>query len=151
MKAHRTKRLAGVMGLLAALALTASGCSILPTPAQPVGTPHQAPQKKVSDFDPAMTTLAPEWAPAFGEDRAVSTPIAKAGIKILSAMYDEHPEYTVEGFVPTDATWNELAAKLEPLVNDAALKKMESDWSSKKELPVLTSYRSGVDKDGKHT
>lgn len=139
--------MAGVVGLLAALALTATGCSTAPAAAQPVIKPSQEHQKKVSDFDPAMTVLDEDWVHEFGQDRKVSTPIAKAGLKILSMMFDEHPEYTVEGFVPTDGNWNEAAAKLRPLVDDAAFKKLESDWSSKKELPVMTSYRLG--KDGK--
>ncbi|MCU1539892.1 MAG: hypothetical protein JWM01_839 [Arthrobacter sp.] len=153
MKAHRTKRTVGVVGLLAALVLTASGCSTAPAKAkaQPVAILGQEPQKKVADYDPATAILDPEWGPAFGEDRAVSTPIAAAGIKILSAMFDEHPEYTVEGFVPTDANWNEAAARFKPLVDGAAFQEMETEWTSTKELPVLTSYGSGVDKDGKHT
>lgn len=151
MKTHRTKRISAAASLLAALALTASGCSIVPAPAKPVSVQSQEPQKKVADFDPSMTILDPDWAPAFGEDRKVSTPIATAGIKILSVMFDEHPEYTVEGFVPTEANWTESAAKLKPLVDDSAFTFMASSWKTKKELPIITSYRTEADKDGKHT
>jgi hypothetical protein len=142
--------MAGFAGLLMAVALTASGCAPAQPPAAGNAPTTAVKVKKVADFDPTMTILDPEWDPAFGQDRAFSTPIATAGLKILSVMFDKHPEYTLGGFVPTDKEWSATVADFKPLVNAKAMQKMESEWSADKTLPVMTSYRSKPDKDGVH-
>jgi hypothetical protein len=145
--------MAGFVGLLMALALTATGCQVIPNPngdkaAAPVQAAPVAP--KVSAFDPAMTILGEEYVAAFGEDREVSTPIAVDGLKIMSVMFDAHPEYTLGGFVPADKEWSAISGELEPLVNSKALQYMKSQWTADKTLPVMTSYRTKPDKDGVH-
>lgn len=150
MKATRTKRMVSFFGLLMGLTLIGSGCAPAQPPAAGNAPSASAKVKKVSDFDPSMTILDPEWGPVFGEDRAVSTPIATAGLKILSVMFDSHPDYTLGGFIPTDKDWSAVAGDLKPLVNEKALQYMESQWSTDKTLPVMTSYRSKPDKNGVH-
>lgn len=144
------KRIISSVGLLIALTLTASGCSVLPVASNAKGTQPVPTVKKVADFDPAKAVLDPEWEAAFGKDRAVSTPIATAGLKVLSVMFDSHPEYTLGGFVPTDKEWDTVAGDFEPLVNAKALQHMQSEWNADKTLPVMSSYRSKPDKDGVH-
>lgn len=149
MKATRTKRMAALVGLLMALTLAATGCQIAPNPNGQQAAPIAAPSvSKVADFDVSMTTLDAEWVAAFGEDRAVSTPIAETGLKILSLMFDAHPEYTVNGFVPTDREWSAVSNELTPFMNAAAAESAYSKWNADKTLPVMTSYRSKLDKDG---
>jgi hypothetical protein len=144
--------MAGLVGLLMALALTATGCQMIPNAnlgnagAQP--TPIVPPVKKVADFDPAKATIGEEWTTNFGQDPAVSTPFATAGLKIMSVMFDAHPEYTLGGFVPTDKEWSAVAGEFKPLVNAKAMQYMESEWNADKTLPVMTSYRSKPNKDG---
>lgn len=152
MKVSRMKRMIGITGALLALTLTGTGCSILPkTGNSAAETPPAPPVKKVTEYDPAAAILDPEWEAVFGQDRTLATPIATAGLKILSVMFDEHPEYTLGGFVPADKDWTAVAASLKPLVNTKAMQYMESEWSADKTLPVMTSYRSKPDKDGVHS
>lgn len=141
----------GVAGLLMALALTATGCQAASNPNGGLqAAPTLPPVSKVADFDPSMTTLGEEYEAAYGQDRAVSTPLATAGLKILSVMFDEYPEYTLGGFVPTDTEFNTVATQLAPLINSKAMLTMDSKWRADKTLPVMTSYRTKTDKDGVH-
>lgn len=146
--------MAGLVGLLMALALTATGCQVTANPNGSPNGPQAAPAQaapvlpKVGDFDPELARLGEEWTASFGEDRAVATPFAAAGLKILSVMFDAHPEYTLGGFVPTDKEWKMASDEMQPLVNAKAMQHMQSEWNADKTLPHMMSYRTKPDKDG---
>jgi hypothetical protein len=146
----KTKKLAGVAGLLAALALTATGCQVAPNPSGPVATRQEVPLQKVADFDPSGVTTDAAWVAAFGDNPALSSGAARDGLKILAIMYGEYPAYTVQGFVPTEEHFIDVSSKLRPLVNDAAFQHMQSKWAEDKTLPVITSYRSRPNAEGVH-
>lgn len=143
----------GVAGLLATLALTVSGCQVAPNPGGPDSVPlatQKVEQNKVSDFDPSKTRADAGWEALVGSDPATKAAAARDALALLSIMNDQFPQYTVYGFVPTSADWNEVSSKLQPLVTDSAFQYMESQWNEKLGLPALTSYRTELDVEGVH-
>lgn len=164
---RRTKRAAGVVGLLAALALTASGCSAqaedkvpsatetvasAPAPEAPVETKPaiaEAPNK-VAGFDISKVVIDPSYVDAFGYDQAEINAIASDSTNIMSVMFGEHPEYRVKGFVPTEEHWKTVSAEMEPLVTYNAFEFLQGKWNAKN-LPVLTSYRDIEGQDQTYT
>lgn len=82
----------------------------------------------------------------FGDDRAIATPAAALGNKVLSLTFDQFPQYTVGGFDPTQEDFNQVSAAAKPFMTAEAFQKVEADWASKKDLPVLKTGRT--DRDG---
>lgn len=154
---RRFKRRARAAGLLAVLSLAVSGCGATASPAPavtseaPAVTPSATStghQNQVADFDPTKIAVDKTYIEAFGKDAKRINAIAKDGIRILSVMYGEHPEYTVHGFVPTEDHWKTISAKLTPLVNDTAFSFIKDEWETMGDLPVLTAHGYGNGKDG---
>lgn len=139
--AGRFKRVAGAIGLITVVALGASGCELLP---------GGAPTGAARGYKAEYAELQQEWIAAYGEDREIATPVAKAGIEVLAAMYEDFPQYTVHGFVPTDETRAEVTSAFRPISTDATIKRIESEFAKDKSLPVMTSYRSKVNSEGVH-
>jgi hypothetical protein len=131
--AQHTKRTTGVVGLLAALALTASGCSAGANRATPPSVPAQeaAPKTKLADApifpdDYYKSEGIPE---ALWYTEADIAAIKKNAIAALQVLIEDHPEFTVEGFQPTPEIWNnEVAPKLKPLIMGSKWKNMTEDW-----------------------
>lgn len=137
----RFKRVAGAIGLIAAVALGASGCELLPGGAE---------TGAARGYKAEHAELQQEWIAAYGEDREVATPVAKAGIEALAAMYEDFPQYTVHGFVPTDESIAEVTAVFRPISTEATIKRIESEFAKDKTLPVMTSYRTEINSEGVH-
>lgn len=163
----RAKRIAGAIGLLAALSLTASGCSApaedSTSPAAETGTSAPAPEapvktapaaaeapNKVANFDPSKIVVEHSYVEAFGYEQTEIDAISNDATKIVSVMFGEHPEYRVKGFVPTEEHWATVSAEMRPLVNDAAFAFMQENWTGKN-LPALTTYREGHGADQTYT
>jgi hypothetical protein len=136
MKAHRTKRIAGTAALLAALALTASGCSVASAQSAPQGTPSPTATagKRLADIATANADSDFEgWNTGDGTpfkwSEADKKSMEKNGLAILQVLIEDHPEFTVEGFKPTLEIWDkEVAPKLKPLTLSTAWPQLTADW-----------------------
>lgn len=156
----RIKPIAGVVGLLAALALTAIGCAAqaedYPPPAAEmpesstgapeapvetapavVGTPN-----KVATFDIKKTIIDESYVDAFGYDQSEIDAISRDGVKIASVMYGEHNDWTLKGFEQTEEHWNTISTELRPLLNDSAFAFIQKDYDEKQRIPALATNRS---------
>jgi hypothetical protein len=125
----------GFVGLLMALALTASGC----TPAQPPAagnapTPSATQAAKLSTMKLITDGDFEGWNSMDGEvgfkwSDADKASMEKNGTAILEILAQSHPEFTVEGFKPTreilDST---IAAELKPLTVSSAWSTVEAGW-----------------------
>lgn len=144
----RNKALA-FSGLLAVIALTATGCQVAPNP-NPVGAqapaPTTTPKTPASSLDPATVELGELWVNKLGNDPALATSAAEVGNKALNVIFDQFPQNTVGGFKPTQADFDQVIAAYKPFTKADAIERLESDWANKQEIPTLKSGR--VDKDG---
>lgn len=129
------KRVAGVVGLVAALSITASGCSLIPG----MGNSTEPAQGQIASYDPSKVVGDAEFQAAHGVNPAWTTDIAKSGLSLVSTMFEKHPEYTVEGFVPTQDNWNDVLNQLAPFLSESATETLNASWYDNKSLPVLTS------------
>jgi hypothetical protein len=166
MKAHRTKRTAGAAALLAALVMTASGCSSAPAQSaesaprgqQGAASPTATPGKKLADAgapvpDKEFTGFNIGTGVVFNWSDADKQSMEKNGLAILKVLIEDHPEYTVAAFKPTQEAWDkDVAPQLKPLtfstswptLTEAWLREVPSedgllDDSSPVRNPVLTS------------
>lgn len=137
---NRIARIAGAIGAATAALLTMSGCGLIPGMGE-TGT---------KAINPEYVELQQEWIAAFGEDREVANPAAKAGLEYLHVMVDQFPQFTVHGFVPTDENMAEAVAAYRPLVTENVIKDMEADFADDKGLPVVMSYRTDLNSEGVH-
>ncbi|MCW2763787.1 MAG: hypothetical protein JWR85_3988 [Marmoricola sp.] len=118
--ARRTKRSAGVVGVLAATALAASGC--MASPVQNSGPIRPDPQvtamPKIADFPEAYKTANVQdgFVEQFGPGSDVA--VANAGLKIMEVLVEDHPQYTLAAWKPTVVMWTkDIAPKFKPLVS----------------------------------
>lgn len=135
--------MAGLVGLLMALTLSATACSdpmswgASKGPASPA--PEVTPVTKISsmklikdgDFE-GWNSMDGEtdfkWSPA---DVASMEKNATAALEILA---QRHPEFTVEGFKTTPEIWNNtVAPELKPLATTAGWTNLTNGWT--KEVP----------------
>lgn len=157
--ARRTKRVAGVTGLLAALALTASGCSAPAESNVPSGaeTATSAPASeapvetkpavvetpnKVATFDIKKTIIDPSYVDAFGYEQSEIDAISRDGVKIASVMYAEHLDWTLKGFQRTEEHWNIISTELRPLINDSAFAFIQKEYAEKQKIPALAANQT---------
>lgn len=158
--------MAGVAGVLAALALTASGCGATPLPAPPIEDSAQATEaptaaapvveskNQITSFDASKVVVDAAWGNTFGENPSMIDEVTKSGVNIMSIIYGENPEYTLHGFMPNESHFQAATSKLRPFVDDSAIQQMKNDWLTKKEIPILSSYRSdavGANADRQYT
>ncbi|WP_223884063.1 hypothetical protein [Pseudarthrobacter sp. BIM B-2242] len=99
-----------------------------------------------SSLDPATVELGELWVNKLGNDPALATSAAEVGNKVLNIVFDQFPQYTVGGFTPTQADFDQVIAAAKPIMTPDAIQTLESDWASKKSIPTLTSGRT--DRDG---
>jgi hypothetical protein len=150
---RRTKQMTGVVGLLAALALAMSGCSVPmnpgngKAPAQPASQETQAP--KISSMKLVADGDFEGWNSMDGETNfkwsaADKASMEKNGTAVLQILAQNHPEFTVDGFKPTAEIWNDkIAPELKPLTTTAAWPKLAEYWM--KEVPSEDGEISGED------
>lgn len=138
------KRVAGIFGVLAALSITASGCSLVPG----LGNSAELPKGQIASYDPSQVAADSEFQAAFGINPEWTKDIAKSGLSILSIVFEAYPDYTVEGFVPTQDDWNAVLNKIAPLTTSSATEYVNSKWYEDKTMPVVTSYRTALEADG---
>jgi hypothetical protein len=132
---------AGVVGLLAVLTITASGCTfgnradnVYVPPA-----PEATPMVKLSTLPVTYDSDAEGWNSMDGElnfkwSEADKASMEKNGKAILQVLIEDHPEFTVEGFQRTPEAWNnEVAPKLKPLTLSSAWPTFTKSWT--KEVP----------------
>lgn len=136
----RFKRVAGAIGLITAVALGSSGCELLPGGAE----------KGVRGNNKAGIELNQEYIAVYGDDRKAAEPVMDAGINALALMYDDFPQYTVNGFVPTDENLKEVVTAFKPISTEGTIKRIETEFAEDKSLPVMTSYRTKVNSEGVH-
>lgn len=137
-----TKRIAGVAGLLAALTLTATGCQVAPNPngAQAAPPVQEAPQVKLTDVEVTADSDYEGWNSMDGEvgfrwSEADKAAQQKNGKAILQVLFEDHPEFTVDGFKATSEVWkSEVAPKLQPLTLSSKWAMLTGAWS--KEVPA---------------
>lgn len=139
--AGRFKRTAGAMGLMAVVVLVASGCELLP---------GAQPKFPIKNYQFAGVELTEEFKAAYGDDRKLAEPIVDAATDVLAVKYDQFPQYTVHGFVPTDENFQATVEALRPLVTEESIKESEADWAKDKSLPVQQSYRPELNSEGVH-
>lgn len=135
--------------LLAALVFTASGCQVAPNQSAagaPAPSPAATTRTLASSLDPATVQLGENWVSMFGEDRALATPAAEVGNKVLNLTFDRFPQYTVGGFDPTQDDFNQVIAVAKTFMTAEVIQSMESEWAAKKDLPTMRSGRT--DKNG---
>jgi hypothetical protein len=141
-KTHRTKRMARIAGLLAVLALTATGCQVAPNPGgpqNPAPTPADAPKVKFSTLPATYDPDAEGWNSMDGElnfkwSAADKASIEKNGRAILEVLVEDHPEFTVEGFERAPEVWDSrVAPKLKPVTLSSAWPTYTTAWT--KEIP----------------
>jgi hypothetical protein len=133
---QRTKRVAGVVGLLAALSLTAAGCQVGPTAGKPPASfeAPAEPKVKLATLEVHANQEYEGWNSMDGEvgfkwSEADKAGMEKNGKAILEVLIEDHPEFTVEGFTPTPEIWNnEIAPKLKPLTLDSVWQKEIDLW-----------------------
>jgi hypothetical protein len=138
--ARRTKIIA-FSALLAALALTASGCAI--------GGGNRAdnhyveppvPKVKLATLPVIYDPDAEGWNSMAGEvnfawSEADKASMEKNGKAILEVLIEDHPEFTVEGFQRTPEEWDsKVAPKLQSLTLSSAWPILTNSWT--KETPA---------------
>lgn len=145
MKARRTNRIAGIVGLLVALVLAISGCGVVNSVLGKgdSGDAFSAPVTK--------PMLASDWVDDYGKDPALPKQISDAGVKIMAVMFDAFPQYTVAGFTPSEQNWTESSEKIKPLVSAQSFQTLQSYWDKNKTLPAMTSYHEDQNVAGKYT
>jgi hypothetical protein len=142
-------RTIALSALLAVLALTASGCQVAQNPAvagAQAPSPAATTRTLASSLDPETARLGETWVNMFGEDRALATPAAEVGNKVVNLTFDRFPQYTLGGFDPTQDDFNQVIAVAKTFMTADVIQTMESEWASKKDLPAMRSGRT--DKDG---
>lgn len=157
--AQYTRRRAGIAGFLAALALSASGCSAqagnnAPSGAETV-TSAPAPEasvktapavvetpNKVATFDIKKAIVDRSYVDAFGYEQSEIDAIFRDGVKIASVMNDQHLDWTLKGFKQTEEHWNIISTELRPLLNDSAIAFIQQEYAEKQKIPVLTANQT---------
>lgn len=132
--------MAEVVGLLAALTLTASGCTGANGPAAGfIPAAPSSPTNKLSTLSVNYDSDFEGWNSMNGEtnfkwSKADKASMEKNGKALLQILIEDHPEYTVEGFKRTPEEWNsKVAPKLKPLTLSSAWPTFTKAWT--KEVP----------------